>query len=74
VASLDHRLQAGIPTGCEGSEGLWEMGGMERGGEGREVRSEMDLLGEGLARGCEWEALGGGGACGWREMWDGARL
>ncbi len=24
VASLDHRLQAGIPTGCEGSGACWE--------------------------------------------------
>ena len=25
-----------------------------------------------VGRGWEWEALGGGGACGWRGMWEGA--
>jgi hypothetical protein len=31
----------------------------------------MGVLGEGFTRGREGEALGGGGACGWRGMWDG---
>ena len=68
MASLDHRLQAGIPTGCEGRAHVGR-GGVN--GVAREVRGEMGVLGEGFTRGREWEALGGGGACGWRGMWDG---
>ena len=38
----------------------------------RDARGE-GMLGKGFTRGREGEALGGGGACGWRGMWDGAR-